>query len=108
MKRIIVIALATLLTIVSFSSCSTLYGVDLGKRVQLLELGMNKQEVVDILGKDYYIEAASQVPEGRLEVLHFHSLYYSDYLLYFLNGELDEFHRYIAPPTPEMKVVKED
>lgn len=79
------------------------------KRVQQLELGMTKQEVVNIMGKDYFVESVSQKPEGKLEILHFRSTYYVPYLVYFTDGRLTEYHRYI-PPTPinqEIRVVKE-
>lgn len=102
-KRILIIFAAVAL----LSSCAALVGVDLKQQVQLLELGQQKQEVIQLLGTNFYVESAGYTPEGKLEVLHYRS-YYDDYLLYFLNGELTEFHRYIPPVSTEVKVVKED
>lgn len=93
---------------IAFSSCSVLNLVDLDKKTKSLELGMTRQEAVSILGTSYIIESAAQLPEGKLEVLLFHSEYSNDYLLYFLDGELTEYHRYIVPSTPEVRVVRED
>lgn len=104
----IVFILLFVFSVVSLTSCSIIYGVDLDKQAQKLELGMSRQEAVEILGNDFYVESASQLPEGKLEVLHFKSLYYNDYLLYFIDGYLTEFHRYIIPTVPEVKVVRED
>lgn len=106
MKKAMFIILCSI-TLFSFTSCAVLLGVDLKEKIQLLELGQSKQEVIQLLGTDYYVESAGYTPEGKLEVLHFRS-YYDDYLLYFLEGELTEFHRYIPPINSEIKVVKEE
>lgn len=104
MKKAIFIFCAALAI---FSSCVSLFGVDLREKVQLVELGQSKQDIIQILGTEYSIESAGYTPEGKLEVLHFRSVY-DDYLLYFLDGQLTEFHRYIPPVCPEVKVLKED
>ena len=100
MKNIIFALLAVLL----FNSCASILGPNTLESSRQLVLGMNKQEAIAIMGKDYFVEAASQIPEGKLEILHFRSYYHSDYLLYFINDNLSEFHRYI-PPTPLIQHV---
>lgn len=77
------------------------------QRAQQLELGMSKQDAINIMGNDYYIESSFQAPEGNVLILHFRSTYYSEYLLYFLNNELTEFHKYI-PPRPDVHILKEE
>ncbi len=97
MKKII----SFLLVVVWCSSCASLFSVP-EKQVQLLELGMTKQQVVKIMGQGYVVESVVSVPEGTLEVLHFdfYNTTTISYLMYFLNNKLTEFHRYIpAPPT---------
>ena len=106
MKKIFFI----LVTLLIFGSCTVFYGVDYGKLTQQLELGMSKEEAIGIMGKDFFIESALQTFDGKMEVLHFRAAYYSDYLLYFLDGNLTEFHRYI-PPTPvqqDVRIIKEE
>lgn len=108
MKKILFI-LFILFTVFIYTSCATVYGPNMDKLSQQLELGMSRQEAISIMGKDFFVESAHQEREGKMEVLHFKSLYYSEYLLYFLNGELVEFHRYIkpVPMQQEIRVVKE-
>ena len=106
MKKILFI----LFSIFVLNSCAVFYGPNTEKLTQQLELGMSKQRVIEIMGTNYFVESAMQVPEGKLEILHFRSTEYPNYLLYFLNGDLTEFHRYI-PPTPmhqDVRIVKEE
>lgn len=95
MKNLIMVLSVTIL----FTSCATMG--DTAKLTQQLELGMTKTQVVAIMGKNYYIESLQETDEGRSEVLHFHSTYSVDYLMYFLNDKLVEFHRYIPPTYPQ-------
>lgn len=90
MKRIIVVLFVILL----FVSCMV---SNTSKLTQQLELGMAKSQVIDIMGKDYFVESLQQTDEGKMEILHFYSTYYPAYLLYFLNDKLVEFHRYVPP-----------
>lgn len=97
------------LFILIMSSCTTLMGVDYWKRTKELDLGMTKQEVIVIMGKDYMIESLSETDEGKMEVLHFYNGGGGPtYILYLLNNNLVEFHKYISPcPPQEVRVVKE-
>lgn len=103
MKKIIYILFLCLV----ITSCAVVYGPNLDQLTQSLELGMSKQDAINIMGKDYFIESALQVPEGDVEVLHFRSSYYNEFILYFLNNTLTEFHRYI-PPQQNVHVIKEE
>jgi len=85
-------------------------GTNYEKLTKELSLGMTKQEVLNILGKDYYIESLSDTEDGKLEVLTFYDGPKSNqaFTLYFLNDKLKEFNKYIPPYIPqEVKVVKE-
>lgn len=84
-------------------------GVNYEKVTKNLSLGMTKQEVLNIMGNDYYIESLSNTDEGQVEVLTFTKMN-PEFSLCFLNNTLKEFHRYIPPypHTPqEVRVVKE-
>ncbi|WP_160111134.1 hypothetical protein [Dysgonomonas sp. Marseille-P4361] len=83
------------------ASCASLSTPRLGKLIEQVELGSTKQEVINILGNNYVIDAVSEIEEGKLEVLLFTSSYSYDYLFYFVNNHLTEFHRYIPPQTVE-------
>lgn len=89
------------------TSCAVFYGTDMDSRAKKLQLGMTRQEVINIMGNDYYIESSSQMPEGNLVVLHYNAtVYYNEYLIYLLDGELVEFHRYVPPPAPPVHDVR--
>lgn len=106
MKKI----LGVLLLIFLLHSCKALMGVNYEKVTKELSLGMTKQEVLQILGKDYYIESLSNTDEGKLEVLTFYKGHKNNqaFTLYFLNDKLKEFNKYVPPYVPqEVKVVKE-
>lgn len=92
------------------TSCAVIYGgPNMDDRAKKLVLGMTKEDAVRIMGNNYFIEFSSQTPEEQIEVLHFRSISYNEYLLHFVNGELIEFHKYAAP-TPiqnNVRVIKE-
>jgi len=95
----VIIAVVLILT-----SCGSAQIFD--SRVKKLELGMTKKEVISIMGGSYDVLAASQVPEGNLEVLrYFSSLSYS-YIVHLLNNELVEFHQDVYVPN-NVTVVNE-
>ena len=101
MKKIIPL----LIILLVLSSCASFSGME--KRVKQLELGMSKQDALNIMGKNYFIESASQTPQGKLEVLHFRSSTSRDYLLYFTNDRLSEFHLYVSP-VQDIRIIKEE
>lgn len=101
MKKILLFTLCLII-------CSCASVVNLDKRVQNLELGMSKREVIRILDKNYNIEVMSQTPEGEFEVWHFYSSYSNDYVLHFLNGSLIEFHKHWEPIRKEVHVIDKE
>lgn len=78
-------------------------------RAKKLELGISKQEAIKIMGNNYFIEFLSQNANKQVEVLHFRSIYYNEYLLHFIDGRLFEFHKYIPPSSTQrdVHVIKE-
>ena len=83
----------SLLLIGLLSSCASTFGiVGLGSKMKKLEIGMTKQETLSILGDSYSVIAASQTPEGRLEVFSFIGLNSGSYTTYFMEGKLVEWH----------------
>ena len=84
-----------------------MYGVnpDNSKNVQLLQIGMNKQDAIEIMGKEYIIESSSQEEEGLLEILKYYSQMDVPYLLHFLNGKLILFNRYYPPHVPQQNIT---
>lgn len=101
MKKLLFLAVC----LVVLGSCSVM--VNLDKRVHDLELGMTRKEAVRVLGKEYNIEVKTQAHDGALEVLHFYSSVSNDYILKFLDNRLMEFHKYVVPAHPEVRVIKD-
>lgn len=92
------------------SSCKSLMGVNYEELTKELSLGMTKQEVLNIMGKDYYIESLSEIDKGKIEILTFYDGSKSNkaFTLHFFNNILKEFHKYIPPYTPQdVRVVGE-
>ena len=94
MKKIkIFVALAILICSFSLSSCGTM---GLGTKLKKIEIGMNKEEVTNILGTNYDVVAARETPDGALEVLRYVNFTvdgYIPYIVNFLNGRLVEWYR---------------
>ena len=85
-------------------------GVNYEKLTKELSLGMTKQEVIKIMGEDYYIESLSETDEGKIEVLTFYDGPKTNqkFTLHFINNKLREFHKYIPPYTPQdVRVIRE-
>lgn len=68
--------------------------------MQGVQLGMNRQEVVNKLGKDFQVVSMVQTDKGGLEILRFPDQIAENgtfvtkgyYVLHFLNGKLVESH----------------
>jgi hypothetical protein len=82
------------------SSCSPMLFSRLnGNKMDKLELGMSKQQLTAILGRDYTI-AEKRFEEGNLlEVLSYRNYPQEPeiYLFVFANNELQEWYREILP-----------
>ncbi|MDR2954492.1 MAG: hypothetical protein LBV43_05380 [Prevotella sp.] len=96
------IAIAALFCIV-LASC----GATMQTRVQQVQLGMNRQDVINRIGKDFRVMSLVQTEQGNLEILRFintnilegHEYYYA----HFLDGRLVELHfedPTLIPPVP--------
>lgn len=108
MRKILVILLSVFL----LNSCASQGGLNRMEKLEKLELGMSKKEVLAIMGDKYIVDSVSETPEGKMEVLSFNATYhYPEYLLYFLDGRLKEYHRVVPlPPVPtqDVRVVKDN
>lgn len=83
----------SLLLIGLLSSCASAFGVvGLGSKMKKLELGMTKEETLNVLGNSYDVIATSQTPEGKLEIFRFYGMNTFSYSTYFLDGKLVEWH----------------
>lgn len=94
-------SLFAIIIIFFMTSCASLSIPGLNKLLEQVELGSTKQEVINILGNNYVIDAVSEIEEGKLEIILFRTNYSYNYLFYFINDHLTEFHRYIPPQTVE-------
>lgn len=89
-------------SIAIFFSCGT---TKLESNLQRIELGMTKQEVSSILGKNYTIMGSGRTPDGNIETWSYTdpNIMESDnkkIIVNFLDGRLDEWHREYIPTPP--------
>lgn len=94
MKKIFILLLISSI----LCSCKVFYGENYDDSVKKLELGMSKKEVLHIMGNNYVIQNSSSTPDGNIEILLFNTIFYSNYALVFLDGELIEINN--IPPRP--------
>lgn len=81
------------------ASCTTLmqpYYMD--SKMKDIELGMSKNKVIAILGKDFESEGARMTADGSIETISYKTASMSDntegyYLLSFKNGKLIEWFK---------------
>lgn len=82
-----------------FYSCGTT--MNMGSKLKKIEIGMTKQEVINILGNTYDVVAARDTPDGTLEILRYTGMTidgYYPYLVNFLDGKLVEWFMESAVP----------
>jgi len=78
------LALTGLGAVVLLSACSTM-----SDRTQDLSLGMSKQQVIKVLGKDFTtVGAQASSVNGQVEVLSYKDDNDGDVLVYFRDGKL--------------------
>lgn len=104
MKKII---FCTTLCLVILASCGS---SKFASGLKRLELGMTKQEVVSLLGNKYKLMGSVNTPDGVLETWKCSDPNYvlgesDDFILNFLNGRLDEWHRDYPVPTPPTRAI---
>lgn len=87
-----------ILLVVILAGCSSVVRITSSK-MDKLELGMTKEQVVNILGKGYRI-SEKRIEEGLLiEVLSYRDLYNEDefYLFQFKDDRLEKWYRELVP-----------
>lgn len=84
--------------VVILAGCSSVVRITSSK-MDKLELGMTKKQVVDILGKGYRI-SEKRIEEGlSIEILSYRDLYNEDefYLFQFKDDRLEKWYRELVP-----------
>lgn len=82
------------------SSCATNYIVwNAHRKIKNVEIGMTKDQVIQIMGEKYMITSSSKDEQGnRIEVLGYKSDTYEEYKLKFINDKLIEWEREHTTP----------
>lgn len=92
--------LTTLVLTALFASCSVpMFSRLNGKSMSLLDLGMPKEQLIEILGKHFTIPE-KRLENGKLiEVLSYRNYPETNefYLFVFVNNELEEWYREFVP-----------
>ncbi|MBN7810950.1 DUF3192 domain-containing protein [Algoriphagus sp. H41] len=95
-----------LLLIAVFAACSpAMLSRMNAKSMSQLELGMSKQQLIEVLGNYYTISEKRMQGEDEIEVLSYRNYPYEDeiYQFVFVNKSLIEWHRELVP-TYDVKV----
>jgi len=92
-KTHIIFTIIILVAALALSSCGYL---DFSKKIEKIEIGMTKKDVIKILGNDYTLVQVRPTPEGLLETFRYHTTI-DDYILNFLDDKLQEWY----VPQPE-------
>jgi len=74
-------------------------------KMEQLELGMSKSQVVTILGSSYSISQKEVSNKDTIEVISYRNIPFDDefYLFRFKNNKLEKWHRYFQPMYKEIK-----
>lgn len=91
--RICILFILVLIT----TACSSLANMT-SEKMNKLELGMSKQQVTEILGRNYTI-AEKKIENGvQVEILSYRDFYKDDefYMFTFKNNTLEKWHRELA------------
>ena len=91
--RICILFIIVLIT----TACSSVVNMT-SEKMNKLELGMSKQQVTEILGRNYTI-AEKKIENGvQVEVLSYRDFYKDDefYMFTFKNNTLERWHRELA------------
>ncbi len=81
-------------------SCASLQMAHMtSSKMNKLELGMSKEQVILILGKDYTISEKRLENNNEIEVLSYRDFYKGDefYLFVFKNQKLEKWYRKLLP-----------
>ena len=86
--------------VIVFSACSPMVLSRLNSNtMSQLHLGMTKQALTEILGKNYTISEKRMEGEKEVEVLSYRNYPYTDefYQFIFVDGDLNEWYRDLIP-----------
>ncbi len=85
---------ASLLSSVIAVGCATSSMIHADKRVRSLSIGLERAEVISIMGEHYLVNASSKEPNGDLnEVLTYKSGPDEEYRFKFINSRLQSWNR---------------
>jgi hypothetical protein len=98
MKRSLKVLISCALVAFALSSCASMFFFPVNSaRLKRLELGMTKEEVTRILGRDFQIVEKRIEDENEIAVLSYAYSHREFYLFRFVNGRLEEWHREFSP-----------
>ena len=103
--RICILFIIVLIT----TACSSVVNMT-SEKMNKLELGMSKQQVTEILGRNYTI-AEKKIENGvQVEVLSYRDFYKDDefYMFIFKNNTLERWHRELALKQEVVKEIVKD
>ena len=103
--RICILFIIVLIT----TACSSVVNMT-SEKMNKLELGMSKQQVTEILGRNYTI-AEKKIENGvQVEVLSYRDFYKDDefYMFIFKNNTLEKWHRELALKQEVVKEIVKD
>ncbi len=103
MKKLKTYILGTFIVLL-LHSCISLQAVHMNSvKMDKLELGMSREQVIHILGKGYTISEKRLVNKNEIEVLSYRDTYKRDefYLFVFENKKLKKWYRKLLPQRKE-------
>jgi outer membrane protein assembly factor BamE (lipoprotein component of BamABCDE complex) len=100
---------ALIISTLLFTSCVMNYITwNANKRIQEVELGMNRNQVVEIMGKLYIVNSAAVNTEGeKEEILAYKSDATEEYRLKFLDNKLVSWDRVHITPVIRKEQIAE-
>lgn len=104
MKNNLVVILC-LLTVVLSSCSGARFATMRQSKIEQVELGMSKLQVVNILGSSYSIAEKEADAKDTIEVISYRNVPFDDefYLFRFKNNKLEKWHREFQPIYKEVK-----
>lgn len=86
--------------VLMLASCSPhMFNLVNSKNMNQLELGMSRQQLIEIMGKYYSISEKKMENANEIEVISYRNYPYEDefYQFVFVNDHLEEWYREIVP-----------
>lgn len=84
--------------IITLTCCSSVVKIT-GSKMNKLELGMSKEQVINILGEGYTIAEKRTENGSNIEVLSYRDFYKDDefYMFVFTDDKLEKWYRELLP-----------